>query len=67
MNEMVLANQAADWRRLKMLALDSVSSPITGVRYRAAALVDFGHQRAKLPLTKIGLTRITEVPHMQCR
>jgi integrase len=29
MNEMVLANWAADWRRLKMLVLDSVSSPIT--------------------------------------
>jgi hypothetical protein len=25
MNEMVLANRAADWRRLKMLVLDSVS------------------------------------------
>jgi hypothetical protein len=29
MNEMVLANRVADWRRLKMLVLDSVSSPIT--------------------------------------
>src|SRR5213083_3141280 len=29
MNEMVLANRAADWRRLKMLVLDSVSSPTT--------------------------------------
>jgi hypothetical protein len=29
MNEMVLANRAADWRRLKMLVLDSVSSPMT--------------------------------------
>src|SRR6266849_1469975 len=29
MNELVLANRAADWRRLKMLVLDSVSSPIT--------------------------------------
>jgi hypothetical protein len=29
MNEMVLANRAADWCRLKMLVLDSVSSPIT--------------------------------------
>jgi hypothetical protein len=29
MNELVLANCAADWRRLKMLVLDSVSSPIT--------------------------------------
>jgi hypothetical protein len=27
MNELVLANRAADWRRLKMLVLDS--SPIT--------------------------------------
>src|ERR1700680_3784576 len=29
MNEMVLANRAAGLRRLKMLVLDSVSSPIT--------------------------------------
>jgi site-specific recombinase XerD len=29
MNDLVLANRAADWRRLKMLVLDSVSSPIT--------------------------------------
>src|SRR5579859_7892073 len=28
MNELVLANWAADWRRLKMLVLDSGSSPI---------------------------------------
>src|ERR1700716_4542526 len=29
MNELVLANRAADWSKLKMLVLDSVSSPIT--------------------------------------
>jgi site-specific recombinase XerD len=29
MNELVLANRAADWSRLKSLVLDSVSSPIT--------------------------------------
>src|SRR5260370_9571996 len=29
MNQLVLATRAADWRRLKMLVLDSVSSPIT--------------------------------------
>jgi hypothetical protein len=29
MNELALANRAADWRRLKALVLDSVSSPIT--------------------------------------
>src|SRR6185436_16867567 len=29
MNELVLAKRAADWRRLKALVLDSVSSPIT--------------------------------------
>jgi hypothetical protein len=28
MNEVVLANRAADWRRLKMLVLDRVPSPI---------------------------------------
>jgi len=29
MNELVLANRAGDWHRLKALVLDSVSSPIT--------------------------------------
>jgi hypothetical protein len=29
MNELVLADRAADWCRLKALVLDSVSSPIT--------------------------------------
>jgi hypothetical protein len=29
MNELVLADRAAEWRRLKALVLDSVSSPIT--------------------------------------
>ena len=29
MNDLVVANRAADWRRLKALVLDSVSSPIT--------------------------------------
>src|SRR5215471_2169242 len=29
MNELVPAKRVADWRRLKMLVLDSVSSPIT--------------------------------------
>jgi hypothetical protein len=29
MNELTLANKAADWHRLKALVLDSVSSPIT--------------------------------------
>jgi site-specific recombinase XerD len=34
MNELTLANKAADWRRLKALVLDSVSSPITRRLYR---------------------------------
>jgi hypothetical protein len=29
MNELAIANRAADWQRLKALVLDSVSSPIT--------------------------------------
>ena len=33
MKELVLANRAADWQRLKALVLDSVSSPITGRVY----------------------------------
>ena len=36
MNELVLANRAADWRRLKMLVLDSVSSPINKRVYNMA-------------------------------
>jgi hypothetical protein len=28
MNELVLADRAAEWRRLRALVLDSVSSPI---------------------------------------
>jgi hypothetical protein len=34
MNELTLANIAADWGRLKALVLDSVSSPITRRIYR---------------------------------
>src|ERR1700738_272963 len=34
MNELELANRAADWRRLKMLVLDSVSSPMTKRVYK---------------------------------
>ena len=29
LNELVVADRAAEWRRLKSLVLDSVSSPIT--------------------------------------
>jgi hypothetical protein len=29
MNERIVADRAAEWRRLKALVLDSVSSPIT--------------------------------------
>jgi hypothetical protein len=29
MNALILADRAAEWRRLKALVLDSVSSPIT--------------------------------------
>ena len=36
MNEVVLAHRAADWRRLKALVLDSVSSPITKRVYNHA-------------------------------
>jgi hypothetical protein len=35
MNELVLANRAADWRRLKTAVLDRVSSPME----RASGLV----------------------------
>ena len=36
MNDLVLANRAADWRGLKALVLDSVSSPITRRVYNLA-------------------------------
>ena len=33
MNELVFADRAAEWRRLKALVLDCVSSPITRLVY----------------------------------
>ena len=36
MNDLVLANRTADWRRLKAMVLDSVSSPITRRVYNLA-------------------------------
>ena len=36
MNELTLAGRAAEWRRLKALVLDSVSSPITRRVYNPA-------------------------------
>lgn len=36
MNDLVLANRAADWRGLKALVLDSVASPITRRVYNLA-------------------------------
>jgi hypothetical protein len=36
MNDLVLAEKAADWTRLKTLVLDSVSSPITRRVYNMA-------------------------------
>ena len=33
MNELVVADRASEWRRLKALVLDSVSSPITKCVY----------------------------------
>ena len=36
MNEIALANRAADWRRLKTLVLDSVHAPNDGIKLRVA-------------------------------
>jgi hypothetical protein len=36
MNDLMLAGRAAQWRRLKMLVLNSVSSPITRRVYNLA-------------------------------
>ena len=36
MNELVLANRAANWRRLKALVLDSVHAQNDGIKLRVA-------------------------------
>src|SRR5256885_7509926 len=56
MNELVLANRAADWRRLKMLVLDSVSSPITKRVYNLG-LDEFFEWYAREP--RPGFTKAT--------
>jgi hypothetical protein len=56
MNELVLANRAADWRRLKMLVLDSVSSPITKRVYNLG-LDEFFEWFGREP--RLGFTKAT--------
>jgi site-specific recombinase XerD len=56
MNEIVLANRTPDWRRLKMLVLDSVSSPITKRVYNLG-LDEFFEWFAKEP--RLGFTKAT--------
>ncbi len=56
MNELVLANRAADWRRLKMLVLDSVSSPITK-RVYSLGLDEFFDWFGREP--RLGFTKAT--------
>jgi hypothetical protein len=55
MNELAVVDKGADWRRLKSLVLDSVSSPITKRVYNLG-LDEFpttGDRR--LPLTKLNV------------
>jgi site-specific recombinase XerD len=56
MNELAFANKAADWRRLKTLVLDSVSSPITKRVYNLG-LDDFFAWYGREP--RPGFTRAT--------
>src|SRR5262249_5369857 len=56
MNELVLADRAAEWRRLKALVLDSVSSPITRRVYNLG-LDEFFEWYGQQP--RPGLTKAT--------
>jgi site-specific recombinase XerD len=56
MNELILANRAADWHRLKALVLDSVSSPITKRVYNLG-LDEFFARYAQEP--RPGFTKAT--------
>src|ERR1700738_3190445 len=59
MNELVPAKRAADWRRLKALVLDSVSSPITKRVYNLG-LDEFFEWFGREP--RPGLTKATGGP-----
>jgi site-specific recombinase XerD len=54
MNDLVLANRASDWRRLKALVLDSVSSPITKRVYSLGLdeFIEWYGQEPRLGFTK---------------
>src|SRR5271157_1367247 len=56
MNDLVVADRAADWRRLKALVLDSVSSPITKRVYNLG-LDEFFTWYSQEP--RAGLTKAT--------
>src|ERR1039458_1570345 len=56
MNEIAVANRATDWRRLKALVLDSVSSPITKRVYNLG-LDEFFRWFAEEP--RAGFTKAT--------
>ena len=45
MNDLVVADRAAEWRRLKALVLDSVSSPITKRVYKLRGPTGPSHNR----------------------
>src|ERR1017187_5783516 len=55
MNEIAIANRAADWQRLKALVLDSVSSPITKRVYNLGLNEFFAWygQEARTGFTKV--------------
>src|ERR1700690_397085 len=59
MNEIAIANRAADWQRLKALVLDSVSSPITRRVYNLGLdefITWFGQEPRPAGFTKATVT-----------
>jgi hypothetical protein len=56
MNELTVVEKGAEWRRMKALVLDSVSSPITKRLYNTA-LDEFFHWYAQEP--RPGFTKAT--------
>ena len=59
MNELTVVDKATEWRRMKSLVLDSVSSPITKRVYNMA-LEEFFSWYAQEP--RLGFTKATVAP-----
>ena len=63
MNELVVVDQAPDWRRLKALVLDSISSPITRRVYNLGLdkFIGWYTQEPRLGFTKIHRGRLAGI------